>query len=806
MNALGQDIRFALRGLRRNAGFALVAVLTLGLGIGANSAIFTVVDSVLLRPLPYGSPEQIVTVLHGGKGPVAPANYLDWRRESRSFQHTAAAQVGPARGTLSGRGRPETLGAMTVTADVFEVLGVPPLHGRTFRAGEDQPGAAPAAVLSHRLWQRRFGGDPAIVGQTLTLDGRDHQVIGIMPPSFAFPPFWAQNAELWLPLDLSARAQDRTGESLRLFARLAPGVTRAQAQAETTGIWRRLERQFPGLTRADVAVVPLHEKAVGHVRRPLLVLLAGVGFVLLIACANVANLLLARSAGRRREMAIRASLGAGRARLVRQLLTESVVLWLLGGALGMLVAQAGVDLLLAIGPRDLPRLQTVSVDGAVLLFTLGVSLVTGVVFGLAPALRLARTELRAAPVQEHGGGKARAVLVTSQVAMALVLLVAAGLMLRSFQRLRAVDAGFDPAGVVAMNVVLPAVDSRDRPAEGVQGRDAARRRAFTGDLLGRLRALPGVTAASVVNHVPLAGDFWLRGLEIEGVPVPPRGQEPRAVYRVSGPGYLATMGISLVRGRDFDARDAAGAPGVAIINETMARTLWPGQDPLGKRIRVRDGGPDPREIVGVVRDVRQRDWAAEALPEMYLAYLQNPSTGATVVVRAPGGRDLAAVAAEVQRQIWAVDATLPASRVELMDRVVAQAIGQPRFHLLLLNLFAAVALLLAAVGVYGVIAYAVSRRTRELGIRLALGASARHVMRMVVAEGMALTAAGVAIGVAAALATTRLMKTLLYGIGATDPLTFALVPLLLAGVGLVACWIPARRATRIDPMVALRQE
>jgi putative ABC transport system permease protein len=805
MNALGQDIRFALRGLRRNAGFALVAVLTLGIGIGANSAIFTVVDSVLLRPLPYGAPDGIVTVLHGGRSPVAPANYLDWRRESRSFQHTAAAQVGPARGTLSGRGRSETLGTMNVTADLFQVLGVPPLHGRTFRAGEDQPGAAQAAVLSHRLWQRRFGGDPAIVGQTLTIDGRNHTVIGIMPPGFEFPPFWARNAELWLPLDLSARVSDRNGESLRVFARLAPGVTRAQAQAETTKIWQRLEGQFPGLTKADVAVVPLHEKAVGHVRRPLLVLLAGVGFVLLIACANVANLLLARSAGRRKEMVIRASLGAGRGRLVRQLLTESVVLWLLGGALGILLAQAGVDLLLAIGPRDLPRFNTVSVDGAVLLFTLGVSLATGVLFGLAPALRLARTELRAS-VQERGG-KVRAALVASQVAMALVLLMAAGLMIRSFQRLRAVDAGFDPAGVVALNVPLPAPDPLDRPSEEVRARGAARRRAFVEDLLGRLRALPGVTAASVVNHVPLVGDFWLRGLEIEGAPSPPPGHEPRAVYRVSAPGYLATMGMALVRGRDFSARDAPGAPGVAIINETMARSLWPGEDPLGKRIRVRDGGPDPRQIVGVVRDVRQRDWAAAVIPEMYLAYLQNPSTGATVVVRAAAGAGaLAAVAAEVQRQMWAVDPTLPASRLEVMERVVSQAIGQPRFQLLLLNLFAAVALLLAAVGLYGVIAYAVSRRTRELGIRLALGASARHVVRMVVGEGMALIAVGVVVGVAAALAATRSMQSLLYGIGATDPLTFALVPLLLAGVGLVACWIPARRATRIDPMVALRQE
>jgi putative ABC transport system permease protein len=814
MTALYRDLRFAVRGLCRSPGFTAVALLTLALGIGATSAIFSVVDGVLLRPLPYADPDRIVTALHGGRSPVAPANYLDWRAQSRAYDSTAAAQAwGPQReATLYGRGRPEALRGLRVTADLFQVLGVAPLHGRTFAPGEDQPGAPATVVLSHRLWQRRFAGDPAIVGQTLVLDGTAHTVVGVMPPGFAFPLFWLKNAELWAPLDLSARAQDRSGESLRLFARLRPGVTRAEAQAETSAIWQRLAARYPRDTRADVVIGSLHEKVVGNVQRPLLVLLAGVGFVLLIGCANVANLLLARSAARRREIAIRASLGAGRGRLLRQLLTESALLALLGGGLGAGLAAWGVQALVALGPRDLPRLDGITVDGPVLLFTLALSLLTGVVFGLAPAFQLTALDvqgtLRAggrAATAGGGGDGMRGLLVVAEVALALVLLIGGGLMIRSFQRLAAIDPGFAPARVVAFEV--PARQARPpRTPDGVDERAAraeARRRRFQ-QLMPRVLALPGVEAASAINHLPLAGDIWGRSYTVVGAPQPPPGRQPTAVYRVIAPGYLDTMGMTLLSGRDLTAHDGPGAPGVVVVNEALARATWPGQSALGKRINLEDGGPDPREIVGVVADVRQREWAAAAQPEVFLPYLQNPSSTLTLVVRAAG--DPVALAPAVQREIAALDGELPLARAQVMDDVISDAVGQPRFQLLLLNLFAGLALLLAAVGVYGVMAHAVSRRTQEMGIRLALGAPARRVLGLVVGQGMLLAAAGVALGLAAAFAATRLLRALLYEVSPTDPLTFIALPVVLLAVAALASYLPARRATRIDPMTALRAD
>jgi putative ABC transport system permease protein len=815
MNALYRDLRFAVRGLCRSPGFTAVALLTLALGIGATSAIFSVVDGVLLRPLPYADPDRIVTALHGGRSPVAPANYLDWRAQSRAYDSTAAAQAwGPQReATLYGRGRPEALRGLRVTADLFQVLGVAPLHGRTFAPGEDQPGAPATVVLSHRLWQRRFAGDPAIVGQTLVLDGTAHTVVGVMPPGFAFPLFWLRNADLWAPLDLSARAQDRSGESLRLFARLRPGVTRAQAQAETSAIWQRLAARHPRDTRADVVIGSLHEKVVGNVQRPLLVLLAGVGFVLLIGCANVANLLLARSAARRREIAIRASLGAGRGRLLRQLLTESALLALLGGGLGAGLAAWGVQALVALGPRDLPRLDGITVDGPVLLFTLAVSLLTGVVFGLAPAFQLTALDVqgtlraggRAATAGGRSGDGMRGLLVVAEVALALVLLNGGGLMIRSFQRLGAIDPGFAPARVVAFEV--PARQARP-PAtpDGMDERDAraeARRRLFQ-QLMARVRALPGVEAASAINHLPLAGDIWGRSYTVVGAPLPPPDRQPTAVYRVIAPGYLDTMGMTLLRGRDPGAHDGPGAPGVAVVNEALARATWPGQSALGKRISLEDGGPDPREIVGVVANVRQREWAAAAQPEVFLPYLQNPSSTLTLVVRAAA--DPLALVPAVQREIAALDGELPLARAQVMDEVISDAVGQPRFQLLLLNLFAALALLLAAVGVYGVMAHAVSRRTQEMGIRLALGAPAGRVLGLVVGQGMQLAAAGVALGLVAAFAATRLLRALLYEVSPTDPVTFVALPLVLLAVAALASYPPARRATRIDPMTALRAD
>jgi predicted permease len=804
------DARFALRGLRRSPGFTAVAVLTLALGMGATSAIFTVVDGVLLRPLPYRDPDRIVTVLHGGNGPVAPANYLDWRAGSRSFASTAAAQAWGT--TLTGRGPAESIApALQVTADLFAVLGVPAALGRTFRPGEDQPGAARTVVLGHRLWQRLFAADPQIVGQTLVLDGTPHQVIGVMPAGFEFAPFWVRNAELWAPLDLGARRQDRNGESLRVFARLAPGVSRAEAQAETTALWQRLARQYPGDTRADVVIGSLHDKAVGKVRRPLLVLLAGVGFVLLIACANVANLLLARAAGRRKEMGIRTSLGAGRGRLVRQLLTESLVLALAGGALGLLLAHTGVQVLLALGPRDLPRLESIALDGRVLAFSAAVCLGTGLVFGLAPALAISR-DLQGS-LRDGGRGategigrhRARGLLVVSEMALAMVLLIGAGLMIRSFARLRAVDPGFDPRGVISVSVPQPSLGDPLTPlTPELRLQRAAQRRDFARVLLARMRALGGVASAGGINHLPISGDLWMRELAVEGAPAPAHGEEPRAIYRVITPGYIPTLGLTLLEGRDLTERDDQGAPGAVIVNETLARRLWPGQDPLGRQLRVEDGGPNPRTVVGLVRDVKQREWTAPAGPEMYLAYLQNPSSSLTLVVRAAGAP--LALAPAIQQEIAAVDPRLPAARPRLMEAVVADAVGQPRFNLLLLDVFAGIALLLAAVGIYGVMAYAVSRRRQELGIRLALGARRGQILTLVLSDGMRLAAAGVAVGLLAALALTRMMGALLYEVSATDPATFAALAVVLTSAALLACYLPARRATSIDPMTALRQE
>jgi len=801
MDTFWQDLRYGSRVLLKNPGFTAVAILALALGIGANSAIFSVVNAVLLRPLPYHDPDRIMTALHSGWFPVAPANFLDWRAQNHVFERIAAAQAWGA--SLTGRDKPEQLKALQVTPDLFPVLGVDPVLGRTFLPEEDRPGAGRVVVLSHQLWQRRFGGDPKIVGQTLVLNGVGHTVVGVMPPGFQFAPFWVTNAELWVPLDLTLRVNDRAGRSLRVFARLKPGVTREQAQAEMDTISRRLEQQYPGTNKSlDVTVDPLHEKVVGKVRQALLVLLGAVSFVLLIACANVANLLLARSAARQKEIAIRTALGAGRLRLVRQLLTESMLLASLGGALGLLLARWGVKFLVALSPANLPRVETINLDSRVFGFTLAISLLTGLVFGLAPALQASKLDLNES--LKEGGRSAtegirrnrvRSLLMISEVALALVLLIGAGLMIRSFRRLQAVEAGFDPRRVLTLVV----------PLRSSQYSTGPQRSAFFQRLIERVGALPGVESASAINHLPLAGDIWTLGFTVEGRPAPPPGEGPSAAYRIIRPNYFHTMGISLLKGRDFTEHDAAGTPGVAIINEAFARNIWPHEDPIGKRIRVNDDGPDPREIVGIVKDVKQREWTAEPMREMYLPYLQNPAPSyLTLVARTTA--DPLSLAAAVRNEVWTIDKDVPVSQVASMEQVIAGATGGPRFNLLLLNLFASVALILAAVGIYGVMAYSVSQRTHEIGIRLALGAQTTDVIKLVVGQGMALTLIGVAIGLAAAFAVTRLMSSLLFGVSATDPLTFAVIALLLLLVALVACYLPARRATKVDPMVALRYE
>jgi predicted permease len=800
MKTLLQDIRYGFRMLFKNRSFTVVAVIALALGIGANTAIFSVVNAVLLRPLPYRDPARLVTVLHDGGNPVAPANFLDWKEQNRTFEAMAAAQVwGPS---FTGHDEPEQLHALQLSADMFRVLGVEAAHGRTFRDGEDQPGQDHVVVLGDGLWRRRFGGDSRVVGQQITLNGESYTVVGIMPPDFQFAPFWATNAEAWSPLPLGARVGDRRGQSLRVFARLKPNVTREQAQADMEAINQRLADEYPEANKGlTVSVDSLHEKAVGNARPALLVLLGAVGFVLLIACANVANLMMARAAARRKEIAVRIALGASRWRVVRQLLTESVMLSLAGGATGLLLAVWGVDALVSLGPMALPRAQTVGLDARVLLFTLTLSLLTGLLFGLAPALQTTKPNLNESLKDRSRGATAdrkrnrvRRTLVVAEVALSLVLLVGGGLMLRSFVRLTSVDPGFDPRNVLTLTVSL-AGSSHSTDAE---------RAIFFEQLLRQVKTLPGVKSASAINHLPLGGDVWTLGFKAEGKPEPLPGQKTGAVYRIVRPDYFSTMGATLFKGRDFTEHDDAAAASVVIVNEAFARSTWPGEEPLGKRITVSDE-TKPREVVGVVRNLKQGDWVAEPKPEMYLPHAQAASpSGMTLVVRTSG--DPLKLAPAVQGEVWAIDKNLPVSGVRSMDDVISGAVGPQRFNALLLGVFASVALVLAVVGVYGVMSYTVAERTHEIGVRMALGAQAGDVLRMVVGQGFMLALIGLAVGLSGALALTRVMSKLLYGVSATDPLVFGGVTVALALAALLACLVPARRAAKVDPMVALRYE
>jgi len=778
-----------------------VAVLALGLGIGANTAIFSIINAVVLRPLPYGNPERLVTILHEGSNPVAPANYFDLAAQNQSFEGIAAAQYWEP--NLTGRDQPEHLRGLKLSAQMFQVLGVSPALGRTFNPDEDQPGRDRVVVLSNQLWQRRFGGQPGVVGQQVTIDGESHTIIGVMPPDFQFAPFWATNAELWSPLNLAPRANDRRGQSLRLFARLKPGVARSSAQADVTTIFRRLEQEHPesnkGLT---LAVEPLHEKVVGKTRPALMILFGAVCFVLLIACANVANLMMGRATSRQKEIAVRTALGASSARIARQLLIESVLIALAGGALGLLLSMVGMKVLLSFGPSSLPRLQTIGLDLPVLGFTLGLSLATGLLFGLAPILQTRKWNWNKSLKESTRGSSAgrsrvnaRRLLVISEVALALMLLIGGGLMVRSFGRLRAVDAGFTPDRLLTMTVSLAGSEHSTPP----------KRVAFFTELLQRIDSLPGVQSASAINHLPLSGDMWTLSFTIEGRPAPGPGEKQGAVYRIIRPDYFRTMGATLLKGRDFTAHDNDGSPPVVIINEQFAERHWPNEDPIGKRIVVGDDDPNPREIVGVVKALKQNQWTAEPKLEMYLPHLQSPAPRAlTLVVRSNG--DPHALVAGIENQVWSIDKNLPVSDITTMEEVVAQSIEQQRFNMFLLGLFACVALILAMVGIYGVMSESVASRTHEIGIRMALGAQAADVLRMVVRQGMALAAIGIGIGLFGAFWLTQFMSRLLFEISPTDRITFLLIPLIVALIVLCACLIPARRATKVDPLEALRYE
>ncbi|MEW6127999.1 MAG: ABC transporter permease [Acidobacteriota bacterium] len=814
-----KDVRYSLRMLMKKPGFTLVAVLTLGLGIGANTAIFSVVNGVLLRSLNYREPERIVTLLQSGRGPVAPANFLDLRANSQSFAQMAAAEAWG--GTLANNDRTEVVAGLRMGEGLFDLLGIPPLLGRALQVEDYQPGKDHVLVLSHKLWQRAFGGDPKIVGRQLTLNNESYTVVGVMPAEFQFPPFWSTRAEMWVPLDLRARATNRGGSSLRIFARLKPEVSLEQAKVEVEALSQQLATAYPAdNTGLELRVDQLNEKVVGNVRPALLMLSVTVGFVLLIACANVACLLLARAAARQKEAALRVALGASRWRIVRQLLTESLLLSLCGAAVGILLAVWGVDWLGALLAGNstsfsvkLPRLNEIKLDAAALAFTFTMSLMTSVLFGLAPALAASKPDLNQV-LKEGGRGitggrhRLRKTLVVAELALALVLLIGAGLLMNSFAKLQAVDPGFNTRNLLTMSVSLNGAAQYVGPA----------REAFYQQLTDKLAALPGIQSVSAINHLPLAGDLWGQSLVIEGRPLPAPGQEIPAAFRVSRPGYLQTMGIELRGGRDFNERDTADAPGVVIINETLARRHWQNEDPLGKRLTLddpRSNAPAPRwlTIVGVIKDVKQDSWMSAPENEFYLPFQQSRNfyagtaghlTSMTLVMRTTVAPQT--LVASVKETVNALDHTLPVSNVISLEQVVADTLWQPRFNLQLIGLFAAIALLLAAVGLYGVMSYTVAQRTHEVGLRMALGAGRRDVIKLMVSQGMKLALAGIGLGLLTAFGLTRLMARLLFEISATDPLTFGGLALLLALVALLACWIPARRATKVDPLVALRCE
>jgi putative ABC transport system permease protein len=813
VETLMQDLRHSVRGMLRTPVFALTAVIVLALGIGATTAIFSVVDAVLLRPLAYRDSSRLVTILMYGNGPVSAGNYIDWRDQSRSFATMSAAEYWSP--NLTGVDSPEHIPGLKVTQDLFPMLGIDPMLGRLFLVGEDKEGADREVILSYRLWQRRFSSDPNVLGKPILLDGNAYVIVGVMPQGFQFAPFWATKAELWIPSAFTSRIHS-SGGSLRIFARLKDDVSVTQARAEMASITARLEQQFPGTNR-NVVLTPLKEKVVGPIETPLLVLLGAVAFVLLITCANVAHMLLARAATRQKEVAVRAALGARRGRIIRQFLTESILLGGVGGALGLLMAVLGTHALISLSPANIPRVQTVEIDTHAALFLLAATILTSVGFGLVPALQASSVNVNDTLKEGGRGGsegvhrnRLRSLLVVSEFALALMLLIGAGLMIRTFAALQAVDPGFNPHNVISMVVSVA----------GSKEAGAGRRGFFYHQLIERVRSLPGVQAAGGINHLPLAGDVWGWHFGIEGRPKPRPGESPHAVYRMVTPGYFAAMRLPILRGRDVTDTDNETAPGVVLINEQAGRQYWPGEDPIGKRISFDDDTKNPPTwltIIGIAKDAKQDSWTDKATPEAYLAAFQNHDflgdSGSeaqshmsyiTLVARSAG--DPAAAAAAMKEAAWSFDRNLAISQVVTMDGVVAEANAQPRFEMMLLSIFAVVALVLAAVGIYGVISYSASRRTHEIGVRMSLGATRGDVLLLVVRQGMWLAVAGSMAGLAGALLLSRLMAGLLYGVKPTDPVTFAAVAAGLGVVAVLACYIPARRAMRIDPMTALRYE
>ncbi|MEN3327985.1 MAG: hypothetical protein V7638_2792 [Acidobacteriota bacterium] len=801
------DLRFALRMLLKNPGFTIVTVIALALGIGANTAIFSVVNAVLLRPPPYKDPERLVMVWEDAsksghpRDTLSAANFIDWRNQNQVFEGMAA--ITDESFNLTGAGDPERLEGLRVSASLFPLLGVEPQLGRVFTAAEDQPRSQRVVLLSYGVWQRRFGGDPSIAGKPLTLNGESYIVVGVMPARFQFP---TSDNQIWVPIAFSSEeAADREIHYLQVVARLKSGVTLDQAQAEMSTIATRLQQQYPETNvDAGAAVTSLHEQLVSDIKPALLILLGAVGLVLLIACANVANLLLARAAVRQKEIAVRAALGARRSRLVRQFLTESILLSALGGVAGLVIAYTGLVLLRTFMPEDILQAREISIDLKVLGFTLFVSVATGLIFGLAPAIQAVRFK-QIETLKEGGrdsatgasGKRLRSLLVTAEVAISLVLLIGAGLLINSFVRLRNVDPGFRSDNLLTMKIVMPLSKYLDRP----------RRIAFYNDLLQRVQSLAGVRSAAITTNLPLYHQSNSMTVRIQGRPEPPPAQQPVAVTRIVSPGYFDTMTIPLLNGRKFSDQDVVTTPRVAVVSETMARSFWLGEDPVGKRFGIGEieSDRDWINIIGVVKDVRQIELTADPKPQVYLTYLQfGFFDSRDLVVKTDV--DPASMAVTVRNAVWEIDKDQPVSNVQTMDAIFADSIARQRFSMVLLAIFAGVALVLAAVGIYGVMSYSVAQRTHEIGIRMALGAHTKSVLKLALGYGMKLVLIGIGIGLIAAFALTRLMSTLLFGVTATDPITFALISLLLIGVAALASYIPARRATKVDPMIALRYE
>ena len=809
LETLWQDVRYALRMLLKQPVIMVIAIFTLALGIGANTAIFSVVNAVLLNAAPYYEPQRLVLISEVYNSDVndrvGAASYLNLQAQSQAFEHLVAFDGG--RLDLTGRGEPERLESFSITASLFPALGVSPQLGRAFTPEEDRPEAARVALLGHEFWQRRFGGDPAVIGQALTLGGQSRTVIGIMPTEFrnlGGGKGWSRAVDVWLPLALNAQRELAEDVSeIGVLGRLKPGFTPEQARSEFNLILRRREQANPNrLQGIEARVMLLSEAKVGRLRLGLLALFGAVGLVLLIACANVANLLLGRAATRQKELAVRAALGAGRARLVRQMLTESLLLSLLGGVAGLLLAALGVKALAASAPNDLAHLRAGSIDGATLGFTFLAGLLTGAAAGLIPAFQSSRIDLnealkdgarKTAPFGRRGLGRVAPILVIGELALTLVLLVGAGLLIKSYLRMLAVEPGYDPEKLLSLRIPL---DNTKYPPGSPQ------ERAFYREVLTRIKAIPGVKAVATGSGLPLTGWSGARLLEIVGRATAPGAKLPRVEYSEISPDYFRTLGMRLLAGRAFTEQDDDKSPPVVIINETLARRYFSGEAPIGKQILP----PDPLTIVGVVRDVKRFGLDAETLPEIYCPYTQTATgPGAIFLVARTAGDPLDYVAA-VRQQVYALEVKEPISHVMTMEQLLAQSVASRRFQMSLFGVFAAMALILASVGVYGVIAYSVSRRTHEIGIRMALGARPRDVLLMIVRQGMTLTLVGVSIGLAAALGLTRVLKGLLFGLSATDPQTFLLIAVLLLGVAFLACYLPARRATRVDPLVAIRYE